>query len=405
MDRITLRRRARRAMLALDTMGLALADLRAPVVSPAFLQDLCEASDKTVKGWLLALAELGLVKQVTTQKWRLTVAGCWMTDKNPELLRLSDEETRSESDFLRALGVEISETRNGSDFCTDQKPGVVPTYEVVNVGLRLKPGAIPTFSQKPGDSDFLLREEGRRIVNTDSLIPSSRPDEKPSGTQADDLAAEAERLTELLASRVRHARRKLIAPKILALLKTGTCAAQIELDILAGAAHANGADGKRLRFPAAVILTRITDGDHAGAHDIAAMPDGPDATRARRLADDLAGIEPEPDEAETPEADDLAAQLEALTLAETARAEGVTDESAAIWERALASIALEIPAATFEAWYRHTQLAERGGRWVVVAPSKHAAEWLAYRGAGCVRRTLRQVGAGGRDVEFVSDKE
>lgn len=248
-SRLALRARAPKAMPLVNIMGEALAELGQPTVSPSFLQQLAAASDKTVKGWLLVLAELGLVKQVTTQKWRLTLLGCWMADRNPEWLRLSEEETRSESEILSRV---IGKSRNSSGFSQIEKPGATPTFEVDTVSLRLNPGMVPGYFQKPGDSDF--SPYVCMSVNKESLINTF--------IQTRD---EADRLAGLMVERVETVRRDIGCKVIAARLESGSTPDELERDILGHAALANGA--VTITNKAGYLVRQIKQGRRAGAQE------------------------------------------------------------------------------------------------------------------------------------------
>ncbi len=247
-SRLSIRRQAPKAMPLINIMGEALGESGQPTVSPSLLQELAGASDKTIKGWLLALAGLGLVKQVTTQKWRLTIAGCWMANQNPELLRLSKEETRNDSEFFNRT---IGETRSYSDFSQNEKPGATPTFEVDTVSLRLNPGATPGYFPKPGNSDF-----------SPAVVVSSLKNQYLN----QETTTTADRLLAILKDRAPRTNPAKARGKLAQLL-TDHCPEQIELDIIGHCARLAADQWRGCRSPAAVVLSLIADGHHAGQEE------------------------------------------------------------------------------------------------------------------------------------------
>lgn len=103
-------------------------------------------------------------------------------------------------------------------------------------------------------------------------------------------------------------------------------------------------------------------------------------------------------EGRVPTQDEQRAENEAQAL------EIVVGAASPTWQRALETLKATMPLGSFVSWFRGTQLEERDGTYVVVAPNAYARDWLREKYAHVVRASIGVV-VGDVDVQVTVESE
>ncbi len=239
----------------------------------------------------------------------------------------------------------------------------------------------------------LQGEEGvlTQLELSDSELNTSSPSVTERGISAlpAELAADADRLTELLVARL-TCRRRRASEAVRAALLRGEAPAYVEMQLITWANWlAVEANRRGLRAPGMFVAAKLADAEPAPTD---ASISWADMTRYETLRRILTGdvVSPADPEAALP----------------VALPELPACEACEVWAKARNQLRLQLPRSTFEAWVRDTTcLAHSADAFIIAVASANAKDWLSLRLRPLLQRTLADIVGRAVDLTFVAPGE